>query len=84
MIEEIDSRPRPSAASWFHRLLERWLPRPTVRYTVHLIDLDGMIKEAGGVERLTVDGIHINEAGHTMLAKVLEKHVLNLAADERG
>jgi len=45
---------------------------------VHLIDLDGMIKAAGGVEQLTVDGIHINEAGHEMLAKEIEKHVLSL------
>ena len=45
---------------------------------VHLIDLDQMIKEAGGVEQLTVDGIHINEAGHAMLAKEIENHVLSL------
>jgi lysophospholipase L1-like esterase len=45
---------------------------------VHLIDVDGMIKAAGGVEQLTVDGIHLNETGHKMLAKELEKHVLSL------
>jgi len=44
----------------------------------HLIDLDRMIKEAGGAEQLTVDGIHLNEAGHAMLAKEIEKHVLSL------
>ena len=44
----------------------------------HLIDLDWMIKEAGGVERLTVDGIHLNDAGHAMLAQAIEKHVLSL------
>jgi lysophospholipase L1-like esterase len=44
---------------------------------VHLIDLDRMIKEAGGVEQLTVDGIHINEAGHAMLAKEIENHVVS-------
>jgi lysophospholipase L1-like esterase len=45
---------------------------------VHLIDLDRMIKEAGGVEQLTVDGIHLNDAGQAMLAKEIEKHVLSL------
>ena len=45
---------------------------------VHLIDLDQMIKAAGGVEQLTVDGIHINETGHEMLAKEIESHVLSL------
>jgi lysophospholipase L1-like esterase len=45
---------------------------------VHLIDLDRMIKEAGGVEQLTVDGIHLNEAGHAMLAREIEEHVLSL------
>lgn len=46
---------------------------------VHLIDLDRMIKEAGGVESLTVDGIHINDAGHAMLAREIEEHVLSLS-----
>ena len=45
---------------------------------VHLIDIDRMIKEAGGVEQLTVDGIHLNETGHKMLANEIEKHVLSL------
>jgi acyl-CoA thioesterase-1 len=48
---------------------------------VHLIDMDRMIQEAGGVEQLTVDGIHINETGHAMLAKELENHVLSLVAE---
>ena len=48
----------------------------------HLIDIDRLIKEAGGVEQLTVDGIHINEAGHKMLAQEIEKHVLSLIGDD--
>ena len=48
----------------------------------HLIDIDRLIKEAGSVEQLTVDGIHINEAGHKMLAQEIEKHVLNLIGDD--
>ena len=46
---------------------------------VHLIDIDRMIKEAGGVEQLTVDGIHLNETGHAMLANEIEQHVLSLS-----
>lgn len=46
---------------------------------VYLIDIDRMIKEAGGVEQLTVDGIHLNEAGHEMLAREIENHVMSLA-----
>lgn len=42
-----------------------------------LIDIDRLIKEAGGAEQLTVDGIHLNEAGHAILAKELERHILN-------
>jgi lysophospholipase L1-like esterase len=45
---------------------------------VHLIDIDRMIKEAGGVEQLTVDGIHLNETGHAMLANAIESHILSL------
>jgi lysophospholipase L1-like esterase len=50
---------------------------------VHLIDMDRMIKEAGGVEQLTVDGIHINETGHTMLAREIENHILSLVDEPR-
>jgi lysophospholipase L1-like esterase len=50
---------------------------------VHLIDIDQMIKDAGGVERLTVDGIHINETGHAMLAGEIENHVLSLVDEPR-
>jgi acyl-CoA thioesterase-1 len=48
---------------------------------VHLIDMDRMIKAADGVEKLTVDGIHINEIGHEMLAKEIENHVLTLVGE---
>lgn len=50
---------------------------------VHLIDIDQMIKDAGGVERLTVDGIHINETGHAMLAREIENHVLSLVDEPK-
>ncbi|HEV7860371.1 MAG TPA: SGNH/GDSL hydrolase family protein [Pyrinomonadaceae bacterium] len=49
---------------------------------VHLIDLDNLIREHGGPEELTVDGIHINHTGHKMLAQELERHILGLLEDE--
>lgn len=48
----------------------------------HLIDIDRIIKEAGGAEQLTVDGIHLDDAGHAMLAKEIEKHVVTLIGDD--
>jgi len=48
---------------------------------VHLIDIDRMIKEAGGADQLTVDGIHLNDAGHEMLAKEIEDHILLVVGD---
>jgi lysophospholipase L1-like esterase len=50
---------------------------------VHLIDLDRLIREGGGPEELTVDGIHVNRTGHRMLAQELERHLLSLLEDER-
>jgi len=47
-----------------------------------LIDFDQMIRDAGGTEKLTIDGIHINEEGHALLARVLEEHVLNFIANK--
>jgi lysophospholipase L1-like esterase len=45
---------------------------------VSLIDLNSLIAGAGGATKLTVDGIHINETGHEMLAQELETYVLRL------
>jgi lysophospholipase L1-like esterase len=47
-----------------------------------LIDLDGLMREAGGSQKMTVDGIHINEEGQAILARVLEQHVLSLIAEK--
>jgi lysophospholipase L1-like esterase len=49
---------------------------------VHLVDLNNLIREGGGPEALTVDGIHINETGHRMLAQELEWHILSLLEQE--
>jgi lysophospholipase L1-like esterase len=51
---------------------------------VHLIDMDQMITTAGGVEKLTVDGIHINEIGHELLAKEIENHVLSVIGEREN
>lgn len=50
---------------------------------VAFLDLDMMVKEAGGSEKLTTDGIHINEAGHQLLAKELERHIKNLIQQDQ-
>ena len=49
---------------------------------VSLIDLNNLIQTAGGTQNLTVDGIHLSERGHDLLAKELEKHVLSLLPAE--
>ena len=43
---------------------------------VSLIDLDRMVQDGGGSDALTVDGIHLNERGHILLAQELEQHVM--------
>ena len=60
------------------RLYNEILRSHAQRAGFHLIDLDQMIKEGGGVEELTVDGIHLNDTGHAMLAKEIENHILSL------
>ena len=48
------------------------LQAQTKHQHVSLIDLNGMVNEA-----LTVDGIHLNERGHMLLAQRLEEQVLS-------
>ncbi len=47
---------------------------------VDLIDLDEMIRQAGGAAKLTVDGIHIDRTGHQMLAREIEDRIARLMA----
>jgi acyl-CoA thioesterase-1 len=54
----------------------RVLQEQTKHAFVTLIDLNGMVKDGGGSEKLTVDGIHLNEQGHILLAEKLEELVL--------
>jgi lysophospholipase L1-like esterase len=60
----------------------RILSAQTDGQRVHLIDLNHLIHEHGGPEELTVDGIHINHTGHSMLAQELERHILGLLENE--
>lgn len=48
---------------------------------IRLIDLNQLISAGGGSEKLTIDGIHINEAGHAMLAREIENHIMSLSSD---
>jgi len=43
---------------------------------VTLIDLNRIVEDGGGCEKLTVDGIHLNEHGHVLLAEKLEQLLL--------
>lgn len=58
----------------------RVLQDQTKQSLVTLIDLNRMVREEGGSGELTVDGIHLNERGHVLLAKELERHVMALLA----
>lgn len=40
---------------------------------MHLVDLNAIVREHGGAQKLTIDGIHINRQGHELLADELER-----------
>lgn len=48
------------------------LQQQTKHDFVSLIDLNQLLYDSGGSHALTVDGIHLNERGHALLAKQLE------------
>ena len=48
---------------------------------VSLIDLNTLVKNKGGTDNLTVDGIHVNERGHELLANELHEHILPMVAE---
>ena len=62
----------------YNRMLEEEARQPGV----HLIDLNGLIEKEGGPDKLLLDGIHINEAGHRLLARELEAHILSVSKDQ--
>ena len=51
---------------------------------VTLIDLNRIVEDGGGCEKLTVDGIHLNEHGHVLLAEKLEEVLLPMLVQERA
>jgi acyl-CoA thioesterase I len=55
----------------------RVLEEQTKHQHVTLIDLNRLIHTEGGSEKLTVEGIHLNERGHVLLAAELEKLILS-------
>lgn len=59
-------------------LYNQVLSRQTQHPHVELLDLNGIVQAEGGTEALTIDGIHLNERGHKLLLRELEKHVMPL------
>jgi lysophospholipase L1-like esterase len=55
----------------YNRVLEEQTKHPWVS----LIDLNRMVHDEGGSGALTVDGIHLNERGHALLARRLEEGI---------
>lgn len=49
---------------------------------VKLIDLNSAIKENGGSDKLTCDGVHLNVRGHEILASLLDKHISGLMGQQ--
>src|SRR6185369_1306816 len=64
----------------YNRVLQEQTKHPFVT----LIDLNGIVEDGGGCERLTVDGIHLNERGHVLLAEKLEEILLPMLLNERA
>ena len=61
----------------------RVLQAQTKHDLVSLIDLNRMIHDEGGSSALTVDGIHLNERGHVLLANELVDRIKRILQDER-
>ena len=63
----------------YNRVLQEQTKHPFVT----LIDLNGIVEDGGGCEKLTIDGIHLNERGHVLLAEKLEQVLLPMLQKER-
>ena len=61
----------------------RVLQEQTKHSFVTLIDLNRIVEDGGGSEKLTVDGIHLSERGHVLLAEKLEQVLLPILQKER-
>ena len=60
----------------YNRVFQEQTKHPFVTW----IDLNGMVENGGGSGKLTVDGIHLNEQGHVLLAERLEHILLPMLA----
>ena len=61
----------------------RVLQEQTKDSFVTLIDLNRMVEDGGGAETLTIDGVHLSERGHALLAEKLEQVLLPMLLNER-
>jgi len=59
----------------------RVLQDQTKHEWISLIDLNSIVQNEGGAEKLTIDGMHLNERGHELLANELQRQVLPIVAD---
>jgi len=65
----------------FHKnvqLYNQVLASQATQPRVTVIDFNKLITEAGGSEKLTIDGVHLNEAGNEILAHELSNHLSSL------
>lgn len=62
----------------------RVIQEQTKHSFVTLIDLNRIVEDEGGSDQLTVDGIHLSERGHILLAELLEKHLLSMLSHKRA
>ena len=61
----------------------RVLQEQTKHSFVTLIDLNRIVEDEGGSETLTIDGVHLSERGHALLAEKLEQVLLPMLLNER-
>jgi acyl-CoA thioesterase I len=59
----------------------RVLQQQTKHKWVSLIDLNGLVQSEGGSEKLTFDGIHLNERGHELLANEIQKQIFPMLSE---
>jgi lysophospholipase L1-like esterase len=62
-------------------LYNQVLSKQTEHAHVALLDLNAILNREGGSQSLTVDGIHLNEQGHQLIAQELEKLVTPLVEE---
>jgi lysophospholipase L1-like esterase len=63
-------------------LYNQVLSKQTPHAHVQLLDLNKILQSEGGTAKLTVDGIHLNETGHRLLLRELERRLMPLVEAE--